>query len=68
MGFFSPPGLTVPQRVTLSPNWYTQELSISWLGGGATTFDLIILRTEFNETVFYVRALHFLRTCFVMEF
>lgn len=46
-------GLTVPQRVTLSPNWGTQELSISWLGGGAATFDLIILRTEFNETVFY---------------
>lgn len=34
----------------------TQQLSISWLGGAASTFDLMILRTELNETVFYVRA------------
>ncbi|XP_044053855.1 LIF receptor subunit alpha a isoform X2 [Siniperca chuatsi] len=45
--------LTVPQQVSLSANMYTQQLSISWLGGAATTFDLMILRTEFNETVFY---------------
>lgn len=45
--------LTVPQQVTLSPNYYAQQLSISWLGGAATTFDLMILRTELNETVFY---------------
>lgn len=45
--------LTVPQQLSLSPNMYTQQLSISWLGGAATTFDLIILRTELNETVFY---------------
>ncbi|KAM4746051.1 LIF receptor subunit alpha a isoform 2-T2 [Anableps anableps] len=45
--------LTVPQQVSLSANYSTQQLSISWFGGVATTFDLIILRTEFNETVFY---------------
>ncbi|KAI3372719.1 hypothetical protein L3Q82_023180 [Scortum barcoo] len=45
--------LTVPQQVSLSPNMYTQQLSISWQGGAATTFDLLILRTELNETVFY---------------
>ncbi|XP_061585409.1 LIF receptor subunit alpha a [Cololabis saira] len=45
--------LTVPEQVSLSPDMPTQKLSISWLGGAATTFDLIILRTEFNETVFY---------------
>ncbi|XP_053181280.1 LIF receptor subunit alpha a [Scomber japonicus] len=45
--------LTVPQQVSLSSNSYTQQLSISWLGGAASTFDLMILRTEFNETVFY---------------
>nr|XP_033475566.1 LIF receptor subunit alpha a [Epinephelus lanceolatus] len=45
--------LTVPQQVSLSADMYTQQLSISWLGGAATTFDLMILRTELNETVFY---------------
>ncbi|CAN9513060.1 unnamed protein product [Ophioblennius macclurei] len=45
--------LTVPDQVTLSGNTEAQQLSISWLGGAATTFDLIVLRTEFNETVFY---------------
>ncbi|XP_059192814.1 LIF receptor subunit alpha a [Centropristis striata] len=45
--------LPVPQQVSLSPNMSTQQLSISWLGGAATTFDLMILRTELNETVFY---------------
>ncbi|XP_039659196.1 LOW QUALITY PROTEIN: leukemia inhibitory factor receptor-like [Perca fluviatilis] len=45
--------LTVPQQVILSANMYTQHLTISWLGGAATTFDLMILRTELNETVFY---------------
>ncbi|CAJ1069097.1 LOW QUALITY PROTEIN: LIF receptor subunit alpha a [Xyrichtys novacula] len=45
--------LTVPQQVSLSPNLNTQQLSISWVGGAATTFDLIILRTELNETAFY---------------
>ncbi|KAM7415967.1 hypothetical protein PAMA_018167 [Pampus argenteus] len=45
--------LTVPQKVSVSPNYYAQQLSISWLGGAATTFDLMILRTELNETVFY---------------
>ncbi|XP_054895273.1 LIF receptor subunit alpha a isoform X2 [Poeciliopsis prolifica] len=45
--------LTVPQQVSLSANFFTQQLTISWFGGEATTFDLIILRTEFNETVFY---------------
>ncbi|CAL8345371.1 unnamed protein product [Lota lota] len=46
-------GLDVPQGVTLSANTWTQQLSISWLRGTASTFDLIILRTELNETVFY---------------
>uniref|UniRef100_A0A672YUC5 Leukemia inhibitory factor receptor-like n=1 Tax=Sphaeramia orbicularis TaxID=375764 RepID=A0A672YUC5_9TELE len=45
--------LIIPQQVSLLPNVKTQELSISWLGGSATTFDLLILRTEFNVTVFY---------------
>ncbi|XP_040897538.1 LIF receptor subunit alpha a [Toxotes jaculatrix] len=45
--------LSVPQQVSLSASTHTQQLSISWLGGAATTFDLIILRTELNETVFY---------------
>ncbi|XP_020503111.3 LIF receptor subunit alpha a [Labrus bergylta] len=45
--------LPVPQQVSLSPNLYKQQLSISWLGGAATTFDLMILRTELNETAFY---------------
>ncbi|XP_023120208.2 LIF receptor subunit alpha a [Amphiprion ocellaris] len=45
--------ITVPEQVSLLANTNTQQLSISWLGGAATTFDLIILRTEFNETVFY---------------
>lgn len=45
--------LSVPQRVSLSANRYTQQLSISWLGGAATAFDVMILRTELNETVFY---------------
>lgn len=46
----------VPQQVDVSPDKSTQQLSISWLGGAAATFDLLILRTELNETVFYVRA------------
>ncbi|XP_034398438.1 LIF receptor subunit alpha a [Cyclopterus lumpus] len=45
--------LTVPQEVSLSADMSTQQLSISWLGGAAAAFDLIILRTELNETVFY---------------
>nr|XP_019954662.1 PREDICTED: leukemia inhibitory factor receptor-like [Paralichthys olivaceus]XP_019954663.1 PREDICTED: leukemia inhibitory factor receptor-like [Paralichthys olivaceus] len=45
--------LSVPQQVSLSANMFTQQLSISWLGGAATTFDLMILRTELNQTVFY---------------
>ncbi|XP_010782531.1 LIF receptor subunit alpha a [Notothenia coriiceps] len=45
--------LTVPQQVSLSTNMDSQQLSISWLAGAATTFDLMILRTELNETVFY---------------
>lgn len=43
----------------LSADWDTQQLTISWQGGAATTFDLMILRTELNETVFYVRAFVF---------
>ena len=50
-------GLDIPQEVNLLANTdshWSQQLSISWLGGTASTFDLIVLRTEFNETVFYV--------------
>ncbi|XP_056152729.1 LIF receptor subunit alpha a [Lampris incognitus] len=42
----------VPQQVNLSPNMKTQQLSISWLSGAATTFDLWIQRTELSETIF----------------
>lgn len=42
--------------MSLSANIDAQELSLSWLGGAATTFDLMIQRTELNETVFYVRT------------
>uniref|UniRef100_A0A8C5H797 Leukemia inhibitory factor receptor-like n=1 Tax=Gouania willdenowi TaxID=441366 RepID=A0A8C5H797_GOUWI len=45
--------LSVPAQLSLSADENTQQLSISWLGGGAETFDVLILRTEFNETVFY---------------
>ncbi|XP_051924530.1 LIF receptor subunit alpha a isoform X1 [Hippocampus zosterae] len=45
--------LTVPQQVKLTPDMYTQQISISWLGGSANMFDVMILRTELNETVFY---------------
>ncbi|KAK7933522.1 hypothetical protein WMY93_004418 [Mugilogobius chulae] len=45
--------IPVPQQVSLSPNSNTQQISVSWYGGEATTFDLLILRTEFNVTVFY---------------
>ncbi|KAK5870947.1 hypothetical protein PBY51_003852 [Eleginops maclovinus] len=43
--------LPVPQQVSLSANMDSQQLSISWLAGAATTFDLVILRTELDETV-----------------
>ncbi|XP_071393652.1 LIF receptor subunit alpha a [Centroberyx affinis] len=45
--------LPVPQQVSLSANMETQQLSLSWLGGAVTTFDLMILRTELGETVFH---------------
>ncbi|XP_077377264.1 leukemia inhibitory factor receptor-like isoform X2 [Festucalex cinctus] len=45
--------LTIPQQVKLAPDMKTQQISISWLGGSAATYDAIILRTELNETVFY---------------
>lgn len=45
--------LTVPQQVSLTPNMDTKELSLSWLGGAATTFDVMILRSEVIETIFY---------------
>uniref|UniRef100_A0A665T1H9 Leukemia inhibitory factor receptor-like n=1 Tax=Echeneis naucrates TaxID=173247 RepID=A0A665T1H9_ECHNA len=44
--------LSVPEQVSLSANKYTQQLTISWRGGAATTFDIVILRTEFSETAF----------------
>ena len=53
---FSFPVLSVPRQVSLSADMFAQQLSISWLGGAATTFDLMILRTELNESVFYVRT------------
>ncbi|XP_076005508.1 LIF receptor subunit alpha a [Genypterus blacodes] len=45
--------LPVPQQMSSSSNFDAQELSLYWLGGAATTFDLMILRTELNESVFY---------------
>ncbi|KAM9743742.1 LIF receptor subunit alpha a isoform 1-T2 [Menidia menidia] len=45
--------LTVPHKVSLSADTSTQQLSISWFGGESNTFDILVLRTEFNETVFY---------------
>uniref|UniRef100_A0A3B3ZZH4 Fibronectin type-III domain-containing protein n=1 Tax=Periophthalmus magnuspinnatus TaxID=409849 RepID=A0A3B3ZZH4_9GOBI len=45
--------IPIPQQVSLSENLKTQQVSISWVGGEATTFDLLILRTELNDTVFY---------------
>nr|XP_046243813.1 LIF receptor subunit alpha a [Scatophagus argus]XP_046243814.1 LIF receptor subunit alpha a [Scatophagus argus]XP_046243815.1 LIF receptor subunit alpha a [Scatophagus argus] len=45
--------LPLPQQLSLSADMSTQQLSISWLGGSATTFDLMILRTELNESIFY---------------
>uniref|UniRef100_A0A8C7ZZD4 LIF receptor subunit alpha a n=1 Tax=Oryzias sinensis TaxID=183150 RepID=A0A8C7ZZD4_9TELE len=43
----------VPKQVSLSADLSVKELTISWFGGAASTFDLIILRTEFNTSVFY---------------
>nr|XP_061804733.1 leukemia inhibitory factor receptor-like [Nerophis lumbriciformis] len=45
--------LTVPQEVTLTTNMLMQQISLSWLGSSVTTFDVMILRPELNETVFY---------------
>ncbi|KAG7281493.1 hypothetical protein CRUP_012436 [Coryphaenoides rupestris] len=44
--------LDVPQGVMLSSDKPIQQLSVSWLGGAARTFDLIILRIESQKTVF----------------
>lgn len=52
--------LLVPKQLSFSANKGAQQLSISWVGGTATTFDMLILRTELNETVFYVGALFLL--------
>ncbi|KAM6964861.1 LIF receptor subunit alpha a [Aplochiton taeniatus] len=41
-----------PQHVSLTPTPATQQLSISWLGGSASSFDVEILRTELQEAVF----------------
>uniref|UniRef100_A0A8C6ULQ7 Uncharacterized protein n=1 Tax=Neogobius melanostomus TaxID=47308 RepID=A0A8C6ULQ7_9GOBI len=43
----------IPQQVSLSANLNTQQVSISWDGEAASTFDLLIVRTELNDTVFY---------------
>lgn len=43
----------VPQHVSLSADLKNQQISISWDGGSAATFDLLIVRTELNDTVFY---------------
>ncbi|XP_072288728.1 LIF receptor subunit alpha a [Eucyclogobius newberryi] len=45
--------IPVPQQVSLSANLKTQQVSISWSGGEATAFDILILRTELNDTIFY---------------
>lgn len=49
-----PTALPVPQQLSISPNLAAQQLSISWVGGAATAFDLTILRTELDETVYFV--------------
>lgn len=54
-----PTALPIPQKLSISTDLAAQQLSVSWLGGAATTFDLIILRTELNETVFFVRTFLF---------
>lgn len=51
-----PTALPVPQQLSISPNLAAQQLSISWAGGVATTFDLTIIRTEFDVTVYFVRS------------
>ncbi|XP_075875630.1 LIF receptor subunit alpha a [Nelusetta ayraudi] len=45
--------LPVPQQLSILADLAAQQLSISWVGGAATTFDLTILRTELDETVFF---------------
>lgn len=55
-----PTALPVPQQLSISADLAAQQLSISWVGGAATTFDLTILRTELDETVFFVRTFLFL--------
>ncbi|KAJ7994315.1 hypothetical protein DPEC_G00264600 [Dallia pectoralis] len=50
-------GLVPPQKVELDADNAAQQLSITWDGSQATSFDVEILRTEFmelllNETVF----------------
>lgn len=52
--------LPVPRQLSISANLPAQQLSISWVGGAATTFDLTIVRTELDETVFFVRTFLFL--------
>lgn len=54
--FFFHPALLAPEQLNFSSNLEAQQLFISWLKGTATTFDILILRKELNETVFYVRA------------
>ncbi|CAL1615694.1 unnamed protein product [Knipowitschia caucasica] len=45
--------IPIPQEVSLLGNLRTQQVLISWSGGEVTSFDLLILRTELNDTVFY---------------
>ncbi|XP_061672960.1 LIF receptor subunit alpha a [Syngnathoides biaculeatus] len=45
--------LSAPQQVSLTRDMRTQQIFVSWLGGSVTTFDVMILRTELNETVFH---------------
>lgn len=45
-----PPG--APQKLTLEADRGTQRLSISWSGTEATSFDVLIRRSEFMVTVF----------------
>lgn len=61
--FFPRPALLVPEKLNFSPNLEAQQLAISWLKGTVTTFDILILRAELNETVFYVRAFLLLLIC-----
>nr|AAR25692.1 class I helical cytokine receptor number 29 [Tetraodon nigroviridis] len=42
-----------PEQLSFSQNSDLQQIVISWVQGTTATFDILVLRTEFNETVFF---------------